>query len=212
MNKHDLVLYHSPQTRGTGIVFLLEELGVPYTLKVLNRNKGEHRSAEFLAINPLGKVPTLVHNGTVITEQVACYLYLADLFPEQGLAPSLEDPQRGAYLRWMAYQGSSFEPAVVDHALKREAGDPSIMPYGSYSMMLDGLYKQLDNQPYLLGSQMYALDLFWGSTLKWCREFNLIKTTPTIDTYVDRIVSRAGFLKAIEIDQALLQAQAESSK
>ena len=209
MSKHDLVLYHSPQTRGSGIVFLLEELGVPYTLKVLNRNKGEHRSAEFLAINPLGKVPTLVHNGAVITEQVACYLYLADLFPEKGLAPSLKDPKRGEYLRWIAYQGSSFEPAVVDHALQREAGDPSIMPYGSYSIMLDALYKQLDNHSYLLGDQMYALDLFWGSTLKWCREFNLIETTPIIDAYIDRIVSRSAFIKAIEIDQALLQKQAE---
>ncbi|WP_409525667.1 glutathione S-transferase family protein [Nitrincola sp. MINF-07-Sa-05] len=130
MSNHEIVLYHSPQTRGTGVMYLLEELGVPYELKVLDRSKGENRSPEFLALNPLGKFPTIVHNDTVITEQVACYIYLADLFLEKGWAPGLNDLKRGAYLRWMAYQGSSFEPAMIDRAFEREPIDPVQLPYG----------------------------------------------------------------------------------
>ena len=208
MSKHDLVLYHSPHTRGSGVLFLLEELGVPYEMKVLNRDKGENHQPEFLALNPLGKFPTLMHKGTVITEQVACFLYLADLFPEKGLAPALNDPQRGAYLRWMAYQGSTFEPAVVDRAMKREPGDPGIMPYASYEKMLDALYKQLEKGPYLLGERFYALDVFWGGTLKWCSQFGIIETNPVVDEYIERIVSRPAFVRTTEMDQALAEEQA----
>lgn len=203
MNKDNIVFYHSPQTRGTGIWFLLEELGVPYDLKVVDIKKGENQGAEFLAINPMGKFPTLVHNGTVVTEQVACYLYLADLFPEKGLAPALNDPKRGAYLRWMAYQGSSFEPAVVDRALKREPGDPSIMPYRSFEQMQSTLFDQIAKAPYLLGDKPYAVDFFWGTTLKWCRQFGLVDTNPVVDDYIERIISRPAFIRTDERDQAL---------
>lgn len=203
MSKDNIVLYHSPQTRGTGILYLLEELGVPYDLKVVDIKKGENREPEFLAINPLGKFPTLVHNGTVVTEQVACHLYLADLFPEKGLAPGPNDPKRGAYLRWMTYEGSSFEPAVVDRALQREPGDPSIMPYSSFEQMQSTLFDQIAKAPYLLGEKPYAVDFFWGMTLKWCRQFGLVDTTPIVDDYIERIASRPAFIRTAERDQAL---------
>src|SRR5690554_1417600 len=135
-NNSGITLYHAPQTRGTGVWVLLEELGISYDMKILNFKAGENQQPEFLAINPLGKFPTLVHNGTVVTEQVACYLYLADLFPEKGLAPALDDPKRGTYLRWMAYQGSSYEPALIDSAFNRSAIDPSQASYGSFDKML----------------------------------------------------------------------------
>lgn len=208
MNKQDLVLYHAPQTRSSSVVALLEELGAHYELKVLDCNKGENRGDEFLAINPLGKLPTLVYKDTVVTEQVACFILLADLFPEKRLAPAIDDPLRGAYLRWMAYIGSSYEPAVVDHALKREPGEASFMPYGSYDAMLSNLYQQLDNQLYLLGKRIYAVDLLLGNSLKWCRDFGVIQTTPNVDAYIERIMARTGFVKALELDQALLQQQA----
>ncbi len=205
MSKDTIVFYHSPQTRGTGIWFLLEELGVPYDMKIVNLKKGENLEPEFLAINPMGKFPTLVHNGMVITEQVACYLYLADLFPEKGLAPGLNDPKRGAYLRWMAYQGSSFEPAVIDRALKREPGDPSIMPYRSFEDMQSTLFDQIAKAPYLLGDKPYAVDFFWGTTLKWCRQFGLVDTNPVVDDYIERIISRPAFIRTEERDQALAE-------
>jgi glutathione S-transferase len=205
MSTDTLVFYHAPQTRGTGIWFLLEELGIPYEMTVINQRNGDNRSPEFLAINPLGKFPTLVHNGHVITEQVACYTYLADRFPDKGLAPALDDPLRGPYLRWMAFQGSSFEPALIDLAMKREPGDPSFMPYGSFELMQKTLFDQIASAPYLLGDRPYAVDLFWGTTLMWCRNFGLIKTTPVVDDYIERIVSRPAFIETEKRDKALAE-------
>lgn len=208
MSTHDLTLYHSPQTRSTGTFFLLEELGVPYELKVLNRAKGENRRPEFLAINPLGKFPTLVHKGTVVTEQVACYLYLADLFPEAGLAPGLDDPLRGAYIRWMVYYGSSFEPAIMDRALGREPGDPASVPYGDFERMQSTLFNQIAKGPYLLGDRPYAVDFLLGVALNWMRHFKLVDTTAVIDDYIDRIIARPAFVRVEQKDQALAEQQA----
>ncbi|GGX43210.1 glutathione S-transferase family protein [Saccharospirillum salsuginis] len=205
MSTHELTLYHSPQTRGTGVLFLLEELGVPYQLKLVDINKDENHLPEFLAVNPLGKFPTLVHNGTVVTEQVACYLHLADLFPEKGLAPAMDDPQRGAYMRWMAYYGSSFEPAVIDRALKREPGDRSMMAYGTFEVMQKTVFDQIAKGPYLLGDTPYAVDLLWGIALRWCRQFGLIDTNEAVDDYIARITARPAFVKAEQIDQALVE-------
>ncbi|MBJ7536322.1 glutathione S-transferase family protein [Marinomonas transparens] len=210
-NNDTITLYHAPQTRGTGIWTLLEELGVSYEMKVLNFAAGENQQAEFLAINPLGKFPTLVHKGTVVTEQVACYLYLADLFPEKGLAPAFNDPKRGAYLRWMAFQGSSFEPALIDQAFNRSPIEALHSPYGSFDTMLKALYDQIAKGPYLLGEQLYAVDIFWGATLKWCSMLGLITTNPVVDAYIERITSRPAFINVEQQDQALKLEQSSAA-
>src|SRR3954451_19906673 len=102
-----ITLFHSPQTRSSGARTLLEELGAPYTLHVLNMKAGEQQRPAYLAINPLGKVPAILHRGTLVTEQVAIAIYLADLFPEAGLTPARDDVRRGPFLRWIAYYGAS---------------------------------------------------------------------------------------------------------
>src|ERR1700761_4859815 len=112
-----LTLYYCPHTRAGSTRVLLEELGAPYELVVMNMKAGEHLGEAFRAINPMAKVPAIRHRGQVVTEQVAIYLYLCDEFPQKQLAPSVGDPLRGPYLRWMAFYASSFEPAMVDHAL-----------------------------------------------------------------------------------------------
>ncbi len=117
-----ITLYHAPNTRSSSTLLLLEELGAPYELKLLNFKAGEQRQPAYLAINPMGKVPAIEHNGAVVTEQVAILIYLADLFPEAGLAPALADPLRGPYLRWLVFYAACFEPAIVDKALNREPG------------------------------------------------------------------------------------------
>jgi glutathione S-transferase len=211
-NNDTITLYHAPQTRGTGVWVLLEELGTPYEMEVLNFKAGENQQPEFLAINPLGKFPTIVHNGTVVTEQVACYTYLADLFPEKGLAPAWNDPKRGAYLRWMAYQGSSFEPALIDKAFNRSPVQASQLSYGSFDKMLETLFNQIAKGPYLLGEEFYAVDILWGMSLKWCRMFGLITTNPVVDAYIERITSRPAFSKVEQQDQALLDQQAVNSR
>jgi glutathione S-transferase len=142
-----ITLFYSPQTRATGARVLLEELKAPYDLHVLNMKTGEQRQPAYLAINPLGKVPAVRVNDTLVTEQGAIYLYLADLFPEAGLAPALTDPDRGAYLRWLFIYGSCFEPAVVDRLMKREPGSMNETPYASYESVIDMLEEALKTGP-----------------------------------------------------------------
>ena len=130
-----VTLYHSPNTRSSGALTLLEELGVPYELHVLNMKAGEQREPKYLAVNPMGKVPALKHGDALITEQVAIFLYLADLFPEAKLAPPIGDPLRGPYLRWMIFYAACFEPAVIDGATHRDPAPQPMSPYGDFETM-----------------------------------------------------------------------------
>jgi glutathione S-transferase len=157
-----ITLFHSPNTRSTGTLILLEELGVPYDLRVLNMQAGEQRQAAFLAVNPMGKVPALLHGDTLVTEQVAIYLYLADLFPEADLAPRLTDHDRGPYLRWMVFYAACFEPAMVDRAMKREPGAPMMSSYGDFDTVMATLSAQLERGPFILGQAFRAADVLWG--------------------------------------------------
>ena len=162
-----VTLFHSPQSRSAGALILLEELGADYELHVLDLKKGEQRRADYLAINPMGKVPAIVHDGALVTEQGAVYAYLADLSPEAGITPAIGDPLRGPYLRWLFYYGSSFEPALVDRSLKREPAPASTSPYGDYETMLKTLTDQLAAGQFLLGERFTAADVLWGTALRW---------------------------------------------
>jgi glutathione S-transferase len=198
-----LTFYHSPQTRSTGVLTLLEELGASYELKALNMKAGEQRQSAYLAVNPMGKVPAIVHGDALVTEQGAIYIYLADLFPEAGLAPAIGDPLRGPYLRWIVFYGSSFEPAVVDRALQREPARLSTSPYGDYDTMLATLVGALRQGPYLLGERFSAADILWGSALRWTTAFKLVPELPEIMAYVDRVTSRRSFATVAERDAEL---------
>src|SRR5262249_10263271 len=127
-----VIFYHSPNTRSSGTRILLEELAAPHEMRVINMQEGEQRTPGYLGISPMGKVPAIRHRGELVTEQGAIFIYLADLFPNAGLAPAPDDRLRGPYLRWMAYYGSSFEPAVVDRALKRDPAPAAMSPYGDF--------------------------------------------------------------------------------
>src|SRR2546421_8112508 len=134
-----ITFFHSPNTRSSGTLVLLEEIGAPYDLHVVNMKAGDQRKAAYLAINSMGKVPAIKHGDALITEQAAVYLYLADLFPESGLAPPVGDPLRGPYLRWMVFYGSCFEPALVDRSQKREQAPLALSPYGDFDTMFKTL-------------------------------------------------------------------------
>lgn len=207
----ELTLYHAPNTRSTGTRILLEELGASYRLEVLNMRAGAQLEPAFLAINPLGKVPTLVHRGQVVTEQVAIYLYLADLFPAAGLAPGLGDGLRGPYLRWLAFYGSAFEPAVVDRATQREAAPRAMSPYGAYDAVIGAVNAQLAAGPYLLGTTMTAADILWGTALGWTTKFGIVEATPAIAAYVERIGARPASVKIAAEDAELAAAQQAAS-
>jgi glutathione S-transferase len=202
-----VTFFHSPQSRSAGTLVLLEELGAEYELRVLNLRKGEQRQAEYLAVNPMGKVPAIVHDGALVTEQGAVYAYLADLYPEAGITPIIGDPLRGPYLRWLFFYGSSFEPALVDRSLKREPAPPATSPYGDYDTMLKTLTDQLAPGPYLLGDRFTAADVLWGTALRWTTMFKLVPETPAIVGYIARVTARPAFARAAKIDAGLLAAQ-----
>ncbi|MBC7735055.1 MAG: glutathione S-transferase [Bacteriovorax sp.] len=206
MTTPELTLHHGPNTRSSGALVLLEELGAPYRLQVLNMKAGEQRQPAYLAINPMGKVPALTHGDALVTEQVAVFLYLADLFPQAGLAPAIGDPLRGPYLRWMAFYGSSFEPALIDKSRKLEPASPSMLPYGDYDTMLKTLTDQLDKAPYLLGERFSAADVLWGTALRWTMMFGLVPDLPVLKAYAERVNNRPAALRARSKDAELAKA------
>ena len=203
-----ITLFHSPHTRSAGALILLEELGMPYDLKVLDMKRGEQREPAYLAINPMGKVPAVLDGDALITEQGAVFLYLADRFPEAGLAPAIGDPLRGPYLRWMVYYGSCFEPALIDRAMKREPAAASTSPYGDYDTMLKTLTDQLAKGPYLLGDRFSAADVLWGTALTWTTMFKLVPELPVITEYMARVNARPAVGRARQKDADLAAAQA----
>lgn len=200
-----LVFYHAPNSRSAGTRVLLEELGAPHELRVLSLTAGDQRKPEFLAVNPLGKVPTIVHDGAVITEQGAVFIYLADLFPERGLAPALGDPLRGPYLRWLVYYGSSFEPAIIDRSMKREEAPHARSPYGSFDEMLGVIRGALEKGPYLLGERFTAADVLWGTALRWTTGWKLVPESPEITAYLARVTARPAFQRAAAADEELVK-------
>jgi glutathione S-transferase len=184
-------------------LLLLEELGAPYDLHVLNMKKGAQREPAYLAINPLGKVPAVKHGDALITEQVAIYIYLADLFPEAGMTPAIGDPLRGPYLRWLVYYAASFEPAVVDRAMKREPAPQGMSPYGDFDSMLKVLTDQLSKGPHILGDRFTVADVLWGTALAWITSFKLVPELPVIMDYLQRINARPAVTRVNERDAAL---------
>ncbi len=208
MTDKTVTLFHTPHTRSSGALALLEELGAPYTLELLNQTKGEHLAPAFRAINPMAKVPTLRDaSGAIVTEQVAIFLHLADLFPEAGLTPPLGDARRGPYLRWLVFYAASFEPAVVDRALNRDPGRRAMSPYGEFDSVIETIAAPLAKHPYLLGDSASAADILWGTALGWTTAFKLVPERPEIMDYVRRIADRPAVKRAQEKDAALAAAQ-----
>jgi glutathione S-transferase len=161
---------------------------------------------EYLAINPMGKVPAIVHGGTPVTEAAAIALYLADLFPEAGLAPKAEDPARGTYLRWIVFNQAAVEPAAMDRALKREPGPAASLSYGTYDTTIETLARALAEGPYILGDRFSAADVVVGSGVHWLLTFKLLPERPEFTSYAQRITRRPAFIRAASKDAELAKA------
>ena len=203
-----LTLYHNPKSRSASARVLLEALGVPYDVQTIDFANGQNRTPEFLAINPLGKLPTLVHDGEVITEQVAITIYLADRFPAAKLAPAVDAPLRGPYLRWLAFYAACFEPALMDHAFQRAPLDPATSPYRDYDTVIATLVAQLERGDYLLGDTLTAADLLWGTGLRWTTAFGIVPKLPPIMAYIERVSAHPAMIRAAELDAAPGEAMA----
>ena len=202
-----VTLFHTPNSRSTGVLTLLEELGADYDLHLLNFKKSEQLDPAYLAVNPMGKVPAVKHGDALVTEQVAIYIYLADLHADAGLAPAIDDALRGPYLRWIAFYGSCFEPALVDRALKREPGSRGMSPYADYETTVKAITDQLAAGPWLLGERFTAADVLWGTALTWMTGFKLVPLTPVIETYLDRFKVRPAVARAKARDAAIVAAR-----
>ena len=208
MTDDRIVFHYAPQSRAFAIRVLLEELAAPYDLDVRDIRAGDQLRPDYLAVNPLGKVPAISHRGEVVTEQAAVALYLGDLFPGAGMAPAIDDPRRGAYLRWMVFYGSSFEPALVDHALKRPPLPRNNAPYADYETVVSIVNEQVRRaSPFWLGEQFSVADVLWGSALHWVTSFGIFEKTPEVAAYVERVTSRPAFRKAQADEAALIAAR-----
>ena len=211
MSEGDLVFYHSPQTRSSSVLILLEELDAPYALRDVNFRIGAQRRPEYLAVNPMGKVPAIVHEGALVTELGAIFIYLADAFPQRKLAPPVGDALRGPYLRWLVFYGSAFEPAVMDRHLK-QAPPRSMSAYGDFESVLALVNDQLATGPYLFGARFTAADILWASALRWTTGFGLVPASPQISAYVDRVGARPAFARVLETDAQLLRIHEAAAK
>jgi len=198
-----LTLYHNPQSRSTTVHFMLHELGEPFEIVPIDLKGGEHKSPEFLKINPMGKIPVLRDGDAVITETPAILVYLADKFPKAGLAPVIGDPDRGAYLRWLFFYGSCFEPACVDMAMKRETPG-SMAGWGTPRDVLDTLTAGLKPGPWLLGDRFSAADVMLGSGVAYMLGFKVLPERPEFVDYAARIEARPARKAAKAADAARL--------
>jgi len=205
--KQPITLFHSPQSRSSGALALLEELHAPYSIHAVNMKAGEQRQSAYLSVNPMGKVPAILHGDALITEQVAIGIYLADIFPEAGITPTIGDALRGPYLRWYVFYAACFEPALVDKAMKREPGPAAMVPYGDLDTTMNVVVAQLSKGPWLLGDRFTAADVLWGTALTWMTGFGLVEAVPPIKSYVDRWKVRPSVKKVAQIDADLLQVQ-----
>ena len=200
MTTTPVTFYHAPNTRSSMVLWLLEEIGQPYDLKLLNTKTDEHRAPAQLAINPMGKVPVIQHMGQTITESCAIATYLADLHPAAKLTPPIGHALRGPYLRWMFFYPACFEPAIVDRALKREPGQKAMSPYGSFDATMDAVSGALAKGPYMLGDTLSALDMVYGAGLSWTMMFKITPERPEFTRYVAGLRQRPAWIKALAKD------------
>jgi glutathione S-transferase len=204
----DLTLYTNPMSRGRIARWMLEETGVPYETVVLEYGS-TMKAPEYLALNPMGKVPALRHGDVVVTEGAAICAYLADAFPQAGLAPPVGSPERGAYYRWLFFGAGPVEAAVTNASMN-VPDTPELqgrVGYGSLVRVLDTLESLLRDREYILGDRFSAVDVYLGSQIGWGVMFGTMEERPGFRPYFERISSRPAARRANEADDALIAAR-----
>ena len=202
-----LTLYHAAPSRSSIVRWMLEELGEPYDIQLLSHAKGEQLAPDYLAVNPMGKVPALKHGEAVITEAAAICTYLADEFPHARLNIPVGDPRRGPYLKWLFFSPSCIEAAVMDRAAPRkEEPRRAMIGYGDFDTVMGVVAKAVAKGPYLMGEQFTAADVVVGSMLRWGMMFNLLPERPEFKAYVGRLEQRPALQRATALDQELAAA------
>jgi glutathione S-transferase len=204
----EIVFYTHPMSRGRIVRWMLEELGRPYRTEILGF-AASMKDPAYLAINPMGKVPAIVHGDTVVTEAAAICAYLADAFPEAGLAPPPSDPRRGPYYRWMFFAAGPLEAALSNKALGFEAPPDRkrMMGYGSVEDSVNTLEYAVSQSEYIAGDRFTAADVYVGAQIGWGMMFGTLEKRPAFEAYWNRISARPAAIRAREIDDGLVTAQ-----
>jgi len=197
-----LTLFHAPQSRSGSVVWLLEELGVPYETKIVNIRRSDGTGArDPQNPHPHGKVPCLQHDGQRVFEIAAITLYLTDLFPDAKLGPHVGDPKRGEYLSWLAYRPGVLEPALLMRRLNVKHLQGA-MGWAEASEVEETLSSVLANRKYLLGDEFSAADISIGGTINFLMAFKVMNETPVFKEYAARITSRPAFKRMMDKDGA----------
>jgi glutathione S-transferase len=198
-------LHFAPGTRAVRVRWLLEEIGVPYQLHVVSLWRGAHKSKDYLKIHPLGKVPALEIDSTIIFESLGICLYLADRFAEAGLAPLATDRKRRAdYCTWMAFSAGTLEPAIFEQVRAKKAEEQGIKPIGlgpaltPFDNIASYMEQHLAEQPYLLGERMTAADILNGSMMAWAQDIGLLAGRQSIQTWIANLKERPAYTRAME--------------
>ncbi|HEY8591525.1 MAG TPA: glutathione S-transferase family protein [Sphingomicrobium sp.] len=203
----DLIFYTNPQSRGQTIRWMLEEVGAPYETRILDYGT-TMKSDEYLAINPMGKVPAIVHNGKVVTEVAAICCYLADAFPEANLAPPAT--QRADYYRWIFFCSGPVEAAFTNKAQGWDAPDrQAMLGYGNYDLTMATLEKAIGGKPYIAADHFTAADLFVGAMINFMLTFKLLEPKPVFSDYAQRMTERDAYRRAQQIDADLIKAASQ---
>ncbi|MFD1744237.1 glutathione S-transferase family protein [Rhizobium helianthi] len=203
----NLLLYTNPMSRGRIVRWMLEEMQVPYEVRVLPYGTSM-KTPEFLALNPMGKVPVLQHGDAIVTECAAICAYLADAFPDCKLAPPLSE--RADYYRWFFFAAGPLEAAVTDRSLSViiPPDKQGTVGYGSYELTLNALETALSKSAYIAGPEFTAADVYVGSHLMWGIQFGSIEARPAFKAYIARLAQRPAHLRASELDDALMAEKA----
>jgi glutathione S-transferase len=201
----DLVFYTNPMSRGRIVRWMLEEVGQPYRTELLDYAT-TMKAPAYLAINPMGKVPAIRHGDTVVTEGAAICAYLADAFPQAGLAPPPGDRQRGPYYRWMFFAAGPLESALSNTALGFAVpeGRERMMGYGSLADTLNALEGAISHGPYIAGDSFTAADVYVGSHIGFGMQFGTLEKRPAFERYWDHVSQRPAALRAKQRDDALM--------
>jgi glutathione S-transferase len=193
----NLTLYHASPSRSSVTLWMLEELGQPYDIHLLHLSKNEQAQPDYLAINPMGKVPALKHGDTVITEVAAICTYLADEFPDAKLNVPVGTPRRGVYLKWLFFGPSCMEPAVIDRASPRkEEARRGMLGYGDFDTTMNVVAAAVAKGPWIMGEQFTAADVVVGSQIRWGMMFKLIPERKEFLDYSARIAARPAAQRA----------------